>query len=146
MAAGTWQTYFTARERLMDGSYDVDDHTFIAALLDNAYTPDLAAHNDLTDVSSEEITDTDYNRVTLTSVTWDETNGTVTWDCDDIDFGTSVDISARYCLNFPDTHAEDGLLAFPALNEGGSTTVSSSASNFLVQIATTGVYTLTQSP
>lgn len=144
MAAGTWQTYFTARERLMDGSYDVDTHVFIAALLDNAHTVDLAVHNDLTDVAGDEIADTDYGRVTLTTVTWDETNGIVTWDCDDIDFGTTVDIAARYCVIFNDTHAADGLLASLDLNDGGSTNVSSSASQFLIQIAATGVFTLTQ--
>lgn len=144
MAAGTWQTYFTARERLMDGTYDVDDDTFIAVLLDNAHTPDLAVHNDLTDVAGDEIADTDYGRITLTTVTWDETNGIVTWDCDDIDFGTTVDLAARYCVIFDDTHAEDGLVAYLDLNDGGSTNVSSSASQFLIQIAATGVFTLTQ--
>lgn len=145
MAAGTWQTYFTARERLMDGSYDVDGDTFICLLLDNAHTPDLAAHDDLSDVVDEEIADTDYARVTLTTVTWDETNGTVTFDADDIDFGTSVDIAARYAVIFDDTHASDGLLAYLDLNDGGSSNVSSSASEFVIQIAATGIFTLTQS-
>ena len=144
MAAGTWQVYFTALERLMDGSYDLDTHSFICALLDNAYTPDLVNHNDGTDVFGDEIADTDYARVTLTSVTWDETNGTVTWDAANIDFGTTVDIAARYAVVFNDTHAEDGLVCYLDLNDGGSTNVSSSASQFLIQIAATGIFTLTQ--
>lgn len=144
MAAGTWQVYFTARQRLMDGTYDIDTNSYVCLLLDNAHTPDLAAHNDLTDVAQDEITDTDYARVTLTTITWDETNGTVTWDADDIDFGTSVDISARYAVIFNDTHAEDGLVCYVDLNDGGASNVSSSQSQFLIQIAATGIFTLTQ--
>lgn len=143
MAAGTWQVYFTARQRLMDGTYDIDGDTWTAILLDNAHTPDLAAHNDLTDLTSDEITDTDYARVTIAGVTWDETNGIVTFDCNDIEFATTADISARYCAIFNTTAAE-GLLCYVDLNDGGGTNVSSSASQFLIQIAATGVFTLTQ--
>lgn len=145
MAAGTWQFYFTALQRFKDGSYDLDTHTFVCALLDNAHTPDLAAHNDLTDVAGDEITDTDYARQTLASVTWDETNGTVTWDAADISFGSSVDIAARYAVIFNDTHAEDGLVCYVDLNDGGSSNVSSSQSEFTIQIAATGIFTYTQS-
>lgn len=144
MAAGTWQVYHEALKRFADGGYDLDTHSFICALLDNAHTPDLALHIDGTDVFGDEITDTDYARVTLTTVTWDETNGIVTWDADDIDFGTTVDIAARYAVIFNDTHAEDGLVCYLDLNDGGSTNVSSSASQFLIQIAATGIFTLTQ--
>ena len=145
MAAGTWQVYHTAIERFFDGTYDIDGDTFICALLDNAHTPDLAAHDDLTDVAGDEIADTDYGRVTLTTVTWDETNGTATFDADNIDFGTSVDIAARYAVIFDDTHAEDGLVAYLDLNDGGSSNVSSSSSEFVIQIAATGIFTVAQS-
>jgi hypothetical protein len=144
MAAGTWQVYFTARQRLSNADYDLDADTFICILLDNAHTPDLNAHVDLTDVAGEEITDTDYSRVTLTGVTYDQTNGIVTFDCNDIEFATTADISARYAVIFDDNHAEDGLLCYVDLNDGGAANVSSSASQFLIQIAATGVFTLTQ--
>ena len=142
MAAGTWQIYFTALQRLMDGTYDIDTNTWIAALLDNAHTPNLAVHNDLTDVVGDEIADTDYARVTLTSTTWDETNGIATFDAADIDFGTTVDIAARYCVIFE--NVSEGLLCYLDLNDGGAANVSSSASVFLIQIAATGIFTLNQ--
>lgn len=142
MPAGTWQVYHIARERLMDGTYDLDDNTFICALLDTAHTVDLATQAEITDVAADEITDTDYARVTLTSITWDETNGIVTFDSADIDFGTSVDIAARYAVIF-NSSAADGLLCSVDLNTGGGN-VSSSQSTFLIQIAATGIFTLDQ--
>jgi hypothetical protein len=144
MAAGAWQVYETARERLMDGSYDLDNDTFICLLLSNSHTPNLDTHVNLADISGDEITDTDYSRVTLTSVTWDETNGTVTFDADDIDFGTSVDITARYAAIFDDTHGSDGLLCYSDLNDGGSTAVSSTQGTFLITLNASGIFTLTQ--
>lgn len=143
MAAGAFQVYETARARLLQALYDLDGDTFVAILLSNSYTPNLDTHVNLADISANEITDTDYARVTLTSVTVDETNGTVTFDANDIDFGTSVDITARYCAIFDDTHASDGLLCYSDLNSGGSTPLTSSQSTFLIQLPS-GIFTLTQ--
>ena len=144
MAAGAWQFYYTALERLMDGTYDLDNDTFTCMLLSNSHSPDLAAHDNLADISGDEIADTDYARVNLTSVTWDETNGTVTFDCADINFGTSVDISARYAIIFDDTHVSDGLLCYSDLNNGGSTPLTSSQSEFQITMNASGVFTLSQ--
>lgn len=143
MAAGTWQIYHTAIERMSDGTYDLDLDTFTCALLLAAYTPNLGAHVNLADVSANECAATDYARQNLASVTWDETNGTVTFDCADITFGTSVDITAKYALIFDNTHASDGLLCYLDLDTGGGS-VSSTNGTFQIQINASGIFTVSQ--
>jgi hypothetical protein len=141
MAAGAWVVYHDAKERLMDGTYDLDADTFTCALMLATYTPDAGADTDWADISANVCTSTDYAQVNLTSVTWDETNGTVTFDCIDISFGTSVDITAKYAVIFDNTHVSDGLLCYSNLDTGGGSVTSTNGS-FQITISASGIFTL----
>ena len=141
MAAGAWTFYDTAKERLADGTYDLDTDSFKCALLLVGYTPSTSAHNDWADVSASECADGEYAQQTLTSVTWVEAAGTVTFDAADISFGTSVTITAKYAVIYDDTHASDGLLCYSDLSSGGGS-VSSTNGTFNITLNASGIFTL----
>ena len=141
MAASAWVIYDDAKERLADGTFDLDGDTFKCALCATTHTPLSSGHGVYSDISANLSSDTDYAAVTCSGVTWDETNGTVTFDCNDISFGTSVTITARYAVLFDDTTTSDCLLAYSDLDDGGAY-VASTNGTFEIQIHANGVFTL----
>ena len=144
MAAGAWQIYHQFKEYQGDNTIDLDADVFKCGLLLSSYTPALDAHTVLADVTANETADTDYVRQTLASVTWDETNGIVTFDSADISFGTSVDITAKYAFIFDDTPTSpaDPLVCYSDLDTGGGS-VSSTNGSFQITINASGIFTLT---
>lgn len=139
MATGNWTLYNDAKERIAKAEIDLNGDTFKAVLLTSSYTP-AGTHSVLADLTNE-VTGGNYARVTLTTVTVSETSGTVTFDSDDIDFGSNTTITAKYCVIYDDTHASDALLCYIDLNSGGGS-VSSSAGTFKVTINASGIFTM----
>jgi len=145
MAAQAWQLYHNAILRTLNGGYDFDTHVFKCALLTAAHTPDLAVHDDLADVVAEEVAGGgDYARQAVGGITLVLAAGVATFDCNDIDFGDPVTITAKYAVIYDDTHAADGLFAITDLNLGGGS-VSSVAGPFLLTIHSSGVFRALQS-
>ena len=143
MAAGNFIPYDEFVFRLAQQEFDFLNGTMEAILLDDAYTPDTAAHTVIGDISSQEISDTDYSRQTLAnkSITQDGSGRTV-FDADDVDFGNSVSISARYmvlALN-TGTGSTSYLMGYVDLNDGGTGNVSSTNSDFDVAFSADGIY------
>jgi len=143
MAAGNFIPYDEFVFRLAQQEFDFLNGTMEAILLDDAYTPDTAAHTVIGDISSQEIGDTDYSRQTLAnkSITQDGSGRTV-FDADDVDFGNSVSISARYmvlALN-TGTGSTSYLMGYVDLNDGGTGNVSSTNSDFDVAFSADGIY------
>ena len=103
MAAGSWTFYNDFKEHLAKADVDCNSDTFKCLLTTSSYTP-AATHSTISDITNE-CADSDYSRQTLASVTVTETGGTVTFDSDDISFGSSVSITAKYAVIFDDTHA-----------------------------------------
>jgi hypothetical protein len=145
MAAGAWQVYTKFFEYQGDNTIDMDGDTFICALLFSSYTPNVQLHTVLADVVADECDNTDYARVTLTTIVWDATNLTLTFDADDISFGTSVDITAKYAVIFDDTPVTptDPLVCYSDLDTGGGS-VSSTNGSFQVTINASGIFTMAQ--
>ena len=144
MAAGAFQIYHEFKRLVGDKIIDLDTDVFKMGLLLSSYTPALDAHTVLADVTANESADTDYVRQTLGTVTWDETNGIITWDAADVSFGTSVDISAKYAFIYDDTPGApvDPLVCYSDLDTGGGS-VSSTNGSFQVTINASGILTLT---
>ncbi|MCC7271402.1 MAG: hypothetical protein IT561_01960 [Alphaproteobacteria bacterium] len=132
MAAGDWQLFGAAIERIAKGEIDFDAHTFRALLTSAGYTPDLAAHDDLADVTNE-LAGGDYARVALAGLSVTRSGTSVKIDCNDISFGTNVTLSAKWCLVFDDSHAGDALVAALDLNTASGVAVLAST-NGLFQI------------
>ena len=140
MAAGSWTFYNDFKERFAKADIDLNGDTFKCAMTTSSYTPNVATQSDLGDISNE-VTDGDYARQTLASVTVTETGGTVTVDAADISFGSSVSITAKYAIIYDDTHASDALVAYVDLDTGGGS-VSSTSSTFQIAINAAGIFTL----
>lgn len=78
-----WVPYDKYKQTLLDQTYGTVDHnadTFKIMLLTNAYTPDRTNHVYVSDVSINEVSGTNYARITLTSPTVTVASNTVTWD------------------------------------------------------------------
>lgn len=107
-----------------------------AVLVDNAHTPDLEVDSEYSDISANECSDVGYAAQTVTNIALSRTAGVVKVDSDPIPFGNPVTIAARYVYL---VHQAGGALAptdlifgYMDLNDGGSSNVSSSNSEFTV--------------
>lgn len=216
MAAGDFTPHRAFLNQLAQQAFDFTGTTVKAALLDDAYNPDPVNDTVWTDISGNEIGDTDYAQQTLsgkaitqsgpsntldaasptdngdgtvtmpssghpfatgdmvlisgttnydggyyvlstttdtftirvgfTSVTFGGSETVmaqrVTFDANDVDFGDSVSISARYLVLWLDTGTSGTsyLMGYVDLNDGGTGNVSSTNSDFDVSWATEGIY------
>lgn len=129
---------------LFNEDFDADSH--YAILLLASATPDVAAWVDLDDVSADECGDADYNRQDLTGESVTESGGTVTIDADNITFGASVTITAKYIVILRGTvggaAGTDRIVGYADLNDGGGS-VTSTSSAFNVNVNASGLATAT---
>lgn len=115
---GTFNFYDSFKEYLGDGTIDLDGDTFKVLLTSSAYTPNAGTHTTLTDITNE-LSGNGYARQTLTSVTWTEASGTVTFDSADPQWTASGgSIVARYWVLYDDTPTSpaDPLIAYGLLD------------------------------
>jgi len=141
MAAGSWTFYNDFKEHLAKADVDMNGDTFKVLLTTSSYTP-AATHSTVSDITNE-VTDSDYSQQTLANITVNETGGTVTFDSDDISFGSAVSITAKYAVIYDDTHASDALMCYVDLDtSSGSASVSSTNSTFQITINASGIWTL----
>lgn len=145
MAAGTFTFYNSGKLNSLNGSIDADTDTLVMVLLGSGYTPDTAAHTAYSDISGSEIGDADYSPQVISGAAFTESAGTVTLDSDDVSFGTSVSIEAKYAVavrrDGASLAAGDLLLGYVDLNtDSGTATVSSTSDDFSVNTPS-GYYT-----
>ncbi len=105
MAAGKWKVYATAKKHLADGTFDMDNASlgltmalFLSTSNANTLANTVAVYGDLT---NEVATAFGYTQggVALTSETWTESAGTITFDCDDVFWDASGgSITARFAV------------------------------------------------
>jgi len=142
MATGTFTFYNSGKLNSLNGQIDADTDTLVMILLAGTYTPDVAAHTTYSDVSGDEITDADYAPQTISNAAFSESAGVVTFDSDDVSFGTSVSITAKYAavVKRASTSLASGdlLLGYVNLDTGGGS-VSSTNDDFKVN-APNGYY------
>ena len=140
MAAGSFTFYNSGKLKISNATIDLDGDTFNAMMLTSAYTPNVATQTNLTDIVASEVSDADYSRQTLATVTVTETGGTVSWNSADISYGSAVTITAKYLALFSTTASND-LVCYVDLDTGGGS-VSSSNSTFQVSINANGIATI----
>lgn len=96
MAAGSVVLYDHAKEFMLDGTIDLDDHTFVAALVSAGYSPSLASDSVWADISSFETSASGYTEQTLANVTWSRVgSNTVRFDADNLAFSASGTMNAK---------------------------------------------------
>lgn len=148
MAVGTFTLYNTGKEALLtDNANQITwaTDTIVAVLLGNGYTP-AATHTQWSDVSTNHVTGTNYAPVALSGKTSTRSGGTILWDCDDINFGANVTVTAKYVAIVKRSGGAltttDQLIGSCDLdNASGTATVSSTNSTFQVN-TTSGLFDL----
>jgi hypothetical protein len=125
MAAGNFTLYGAGIEGIAKGTIDLDSGTFKAKLLTSSYTPNTSTHVDVGDLTNEVAGGGDYEEQTLTTVSVTRSGTTVKFTSDPIDFGATVTITAKYLVIYIDDGADDALLGYVDLNDGGGSASSS---------------------
>src|SRR5687767_115044 len=113
MAEQAFLIYDHALDRLMNGSHDLDTHTFKVLYLRSTYTPSTASDSTVISIRTAEISASNGSnlRQTLTSVTWARTTSSGTaisrFDANDVTVSTSSTIKVRYVAIYNDAGADD---------------------------------------
>lgn len=138
----TISIYNKFKEYIADGSIDLDTDTFKIILLDSSHTF-TATNTQLTDVSANEIANGNgytTGGATLSSVTWTESSGTVTFDAADVTWTASGgSITATDAVIYDDTSTGDLLVA--SIDFGGSQTAGD-GTDFKITWNASGIFTL----
>ncbi len=148
MAAGPFDVYEIALNKILKADIDLNDDTYGAMLLLTAHTPNLSTHAFVTDIVGDECGDGDYARQAITgNAMLGPTAGESFFDCDNIDFGNSVTIGARYLVIYrnigPDVDATSEVCFICDLNSPSGPDLESTAGNFDIAIAAAGVHKFT---
>lgn len=147
-AAAAWKMYQIARLRLLDGSYDLDSHTFKMALFtssSDAATLTGGTNDGLADLTNQHSNGNGYTTggVTLT-VSCTRSGDTVTFDFNDAVWTASGGaITARFAVIYDDSHASDGLLCMTTLDSTPADVTATDGNTLTVATPSGGCFTLT---
>ncbi len=147
-AAEGFEFYETARERLMDGSYDADDDTFdLALFLSTSDADTLTVGNDvLADLTNQHANANGYTTGgnTLSTSTWIISGETVTFDAVDTVFTASGgSIVARFGVVYNSTFVTDGLICKTILDSAPADVTATTGNTLTIQFNSSGIFTLT---
>lgn len=145
MAAGKWKLYDTAKEKIGQGLIDLDGHTFKMALFLSTSNCDTLTHDELGDLTNQHANANGYTTggSTLTNVTWVNSSGTITFDCDNVVWTASGgSIVARFAVIYDDTVAGDPLLAVCLLDTAPADVTATNGNTLTITINASGVFTL----
>lgn len=147
MAAGPFTVFNIAKLKLLNGTHDLDTHTFKMALVTSAQAIDATFAGTSTDARYSDLSAqvangngyTTGGKTLTMSVT--RSTGTVTVDCDDQSW-TSATFSAKYAVIYNDTATNKDLLGFVDLETGVGTGLSPSNGTLSITINASGLFTL----
>ena len=143
MAASAWRLYNSAKEYIGDGTIDLDGHTFMIILClstSNAATLTLTNYGEIT---NEVATNYGYTQgdKALTSVTWTNVTGTVTFDAADAIWAASGgSIVARFAVIYDDDAASDELLCYCLLDTTPADITATTGNNFQISMPANGIF------
>jgi hypothetical protein len=145
MAADAWLVYDKFKEYMADGTMDLDGDTFKIVLLASTYTPALT-HSTYADISGDELA-TAYGYTNggqaLASVTWNESGGTVTFDCANPAWTASGgSIVCRYAAIYDDTATNDELVCYSLLDNTPADVTTTDGNTLTIAISTNGIFQL----
>jgi len=146
MAADAWVFYDSFPELLGGGTIDLDNDTFKMALYLSSSNADNTSDNVYSsDLTNEHSAGGGYaaGGETLTSVTWNNVDGTVTFDCADVVWNASGgDITARYAVIYDDTPSPKPLVAYSLLDNTPADVTATDGNSLTIQIHESGIFTL----
>jgi len=144
MAAGKWKVYNTAKLKLGQGLILLNSHTFKCALFTSGSNANTLTHDELADLTNEVANGNGYTTggQTLTTVTWTNASGVITFDCDNFFWdATGGSISAAFAVIYDDTVSGDPLICMCQL-DGGSDVLVPSGKELYFTIDVDGVFYL----
>lgn len=145
MAAGKWKMYRSAKEFIGDGTIDLDTHTFKCALFLSTSNCNTLTHDELADLTNQHANANGYTTggVTLTSVTWNSSGGTTTFDFDNPSWTASGgNITARFAVIYDDTASGDPLVAVCLLDTTPADVTATDGNPFTISIHASGALAL----
>jgi hypothetical protein len=118
--------------------------TFKCAMITNSSTPNFETHDHWSDLSSNEVSGTNYTAggVALSSVTLANDSGTLKFDAADTTWSTATISSARAAVIYDDTLTNDPLICL--VNFGAD--YASSAGTFQITWNASGIWTIDLTP
>lgn len=143
--AASFTFYNSFKEYMADGTIDLDTHTFKLLLTSSSYTPNASTHTVKADVTNELSTANGYTAggATLTTVTWNRSGGTVTFDADNVVWTASGgSIVARYAVLYDDTAASDELVGYVLLDTTPADVTTTSGNTLTIAWNASGIFTL----
>jgi len=144
MAADAWKIYDSFKEKMADGTLDLDGDTFKCALFTSSLTP-VQTDDDYSALSNEVANGNGYatGGETLASVTWADSSGTVTFDADDIDWTASGgSIVGRYAIIYDDTDAGKQLVAMCLMDNAPADVTVTDGNTLTLQLHANGIFQL----
>lgn len=146
MAADAWVIHDKAKEYMGDGTVDLDGDTFKGILVSSSSNLATTSVDGYAAVTNELATANGYTSggLTLTSVTWTESSGTVTFDCADMVWTASGgSIVARLCGIYDDsvtTPVADPVMCHSLLDNTPADVTATDGNTFTVAINASGVF------
>lgn len=146
MAADAWVLHDSAKEYMGDGTVDLDGHTFKVILLASTSNIATTSVNAYSTVTNELATANGYTNggLTLTSVTWNNSSGTITFDCaNPVWTASGGSITARFAAIIDDTvttPVADPVIAHCLLDNTPADVTATDGNTFTIEINASGIF------
>jgi len=144
MAADKWKTYDSFLELMGDNTIDMDGDTFKVALFTSTSNAATLTNSELGDLTNEVTNANGYTTGgnTLTSVTWSQVSGTVTFDsADTVWTASGGSITARFAVIYSDTSVNDKLVAYSLLDNAPADVTATDGNTLTIQMNASGIFT-----
>lgn len=148
MAAGAWTLHNKIKEYIGDGTVDLDTHTFKCGLALSTSNIATASIDGYAAVTNEHSNANGYTTggQALTSVTWIESSGTITFDSADVTWTASGgSITARYGFIYDDTVTSpvaDPVVCHSLLDTTPADVTATSGNTLTIQMNASGIFTV----
>ena len=148
MAADAWVVHDKIKEYIGDGSTDLDTHTFNIILCLSTSNIATTSVDDYGSVTNEVATANGYTQGTkaLTSVTWTESSGTITWDsANPVWTASGGSITARFAAIYNDSQAApvaDPIVCHSLLDNAPADVTATDGNTLTVQMNASGIFTV----
>lgn len=145
MAADPWKVYDKAKEHIGDGIIDLDDDSFKVALATSASNAATITLETFASVTNEVAAGNGYTAGgnPLTSPTWVEASGTVTFDAVDPSWTASGgSIVARFAYIYDDTTTApaDALICYSLLDNTPADVTVTDTNTLTLQLSASGIF------
>ena len=148
MPAGKWKLYDTAKLYIGDGTIDLDSNTFKCALFQSTSNCNTLTNSALASLTNQVSQANGYltGGNTLTSVTWTNASGTITFDAADTTWTASGgSITARFAVIYRSgtvNAVADALLGVCLLDTAPADVTATAGNTLTIQFNASGIFTL----